>query len=143
MEVLGIVEHEDGSATYNFDLTPQEHEAMCRNGILWAIIAGVTGITQDKVIADYLAQNSAPEEETKMPEQRRYWHTWVCEETDDSYEFDIVVVSEKDSYWEPGYEDITESEYQINYQEVTYREFVERTGWNQADMSDERYRIDL
>lgn len=78
-----------------------------------------------------------------MQTTKRYWHAWVCEETDDSYEFDIVVVSEKDSYWEPGYEDITESEYQINYEEVTYREFVERTGWNQTDMSNDSYEIDL
>jgi len=54
MEVLDIIEHEDGSATYQFDLTPQEHDAMCRNGIMWAILAGVTGITQERVIQDYL-----------------------------------------------------------------------------------------
>jgi len=78
-----------------------------------------------------------------MPVTNRYWHAWVCEETDDSYEFDIVVISEKDSYWEPGYADISESEFLINDEEVTYREFVERTGWDQTGMSNERYRIDL
>lgn len=58
MEVLDIIEHEDGSATYQFDLTPQEHDAMCRNGIMWAILAGVTGITQEQVIHDYLDTHS-------------------------------------------------------------------------------------
>jgi hypothetical protein len=81
--------------------------------------------------------------ERMMPTTNRYWHHWICDDTDDEVEFDIVVVSEEDSYWEPGYEDITDSEFLVNDEEVTYHEFVERTGWDQADMSNERYRIDL
>jgi len=50
MKVLDIKEHEDGSATYQFDLTLEEHEAMCRNGILWAIVSGLTGITVDHAL---------------------------------------------------------------------------------------------
>lgn len=45
MNVEQIAEHEDGGATYQFDLTPEEADAMCRNGILWAITSAVTGIT--------------------------------------------------------------------------------------------------
>jgi hypothetical protein len=61
MEVRDIIEHEDGSATYQFDMNAQEHDAMCRNGILWAIVCGATGLTVDKVIAEYLS-TEAPEE---------------------------------------------------------------------------------
>ena len=78
-----------------------------------------------------------------MPEHRRYWHMWLCDEDKDSFEFDIVIASEKDGFWEPGYEEIIESEYLVNGEEVTYDEFVERTGYNQADMSDETLRINL
>jgi len=53
MKVLDIKEHEDGSATYQFDLTPEEHEAMCRNGILWAIVSGITGVSVDQVLEDW------------------------------------------------------------------------------------------
>ena len=53
MEILEIVEHEDGGATYRFNLNPEENDAMCRNGIMWAIVSGVTGITIDQVIKEY------------------------------------------------------------------------------------------
>lgn len=53
MEVINIIEHEDGGATYQFDMTADEHDAMCRNGIMWAIVAGVTGITVEQVIKEY------------------------------------------------------------------------------------------
>lgn len=61
MEVRDIIEHEDGGATYYFDLTPEEHDAMCRNGIMWAILAGVTGITQEQIIQDYLKSQEPSE----------------------------------------------------------------------------------
>lgn len=50
MEVTNIIEHEDGSATYHFDMTAEENEAMCRNGILWAIICGCTGLTVEEAM---------------------------------------------------------------------------------------------
>ena len=53
MEVLKIIEHEDGSATYQFDLTAEETDAMVRNGILWAIVCGCTGLTVEQAIKDY------------------------------------------------------------------------------------------
>lgn len=64
MEVRDIIEHEDGSATYHFNLTPEENEAMCRNGILWAVVCGATGLTVDKVIEEYLRN---PEDEQETP----------------------------------------------------------------------------
>jgi len=50
MEVVDLIEHEDGSATYTFNLTPQENDAMCRNGIVWAIVCGATGLTVEEAI---------------------------------------------------------------------------------------------
>ena len=50
MEVLDIIEHEDGSATYQFDMTAEENAAMCRNGILWAIVCGCTGLTIEEAM---------------------------------------------------------------------------------------------
>jgi len=50
MEVKDIIEHEDGSATYHFDLTAEEQDALCRNGILWAIICGATGLTVEEAM---------------------------------------------------------------------------------------------
>lgn len=54
MEVTNIIEHEDGGATYHFDMTAEEHDAMCRNGILWAIVCGLTGLTVDAVMKDHI-----------------------------------------------------------------------------------------
>jgi len=61
MEVLDIIEHEDGSATYQFDMTAEENEAMCRNGILWAIVCGCTGLT----IEEAMKYSKYKEEETE------------------------------------------------------------------------------
>jgi len=63
MEVLDIVENEDGSATFTFDMTKEEARAMCINGIIWAVISGATGITAKEVIDNYLEENDAKEEE--------------------------------------------------------------------------------
>lgn len=54
MDVKEIKEHEDGSATYQFDMTPDEHDAMCRNGIVWAIISGITGISAEEEMRKWL-----------------------------------------------------------------------------------------
>ena len=48
-----IEEHEDGSATYQFDLCDEYTEALLKNGILWAIVSGITGVTIDKVLQDH------------------------------------------------------------------------------------------
>ncbi len=67
MEVKELKEHEDGSATYQFDMTPEEHEAMCKNGIVWAIVSGITGISVNDVLAEHSAslKEEAVEDETK------------------------------------------------------------------------------
>jgi hypothetical protein len=54
VDVTLLEEHEDGSATYQFDLTPEYAEALLRNGIMWAIASGVTGITIDKVLEEHM-----------------------------------------------------------------------------------------
>ena len=54
MEVINEVEHEDGSATYTFDLTEQERIIMTQQGILWSIIAGATGVTPEQVFKEHL-----------------------------------------------------------------------------------------
>lgn len=54
MEVTQIKEHEDGSATYTFDMSDEERQIMTENGILWAIIGGITGITPDKAMSEYM-----------------------------------------------------------------------------------------
>ena len=48
-----IEEHEDGSATYRYDLSEEYAEALLKNGILWAIVSGVTGVTIDKVLQEH------------------------------------------------------------------------------------------
>jgi phosphoglycolate phosphatase-like HAD superfamily hydrolase len=48
-----IEEHDDGSATYRFNLTEKYADALLQNGILWAIVSGVTGVTIDKVLQDH------------------------------------------------------------------------------------------
>jgi len=62
MKVLDIKEHEDGSATYKFDLTPEENEAMCKNGIMWAIVASISGITIQDVINQYNDSHNTEDE---------------------------------------------------------------------------------
>ena len=54
MQVINEVEHEDGSATYTFDLTDQERIIMTQQGILWSIIAGATGVTPEQVFREYM-----------------------------------------------------------------------------------------
>lgn len=53
MDVIDIVEHEDGSATYTFNLTDEENQVMCKNGILWALVCGITGLTVDEVMKSH------------------------------------------------------------------------------------------
>jgi hypothetical protein len=53
IDVELIEEHEDGSATYRYDLSEEYANALLKNGILWAIVSGVTGVTIDKVLQDH------------------------------------------------------------------------------------------
>ena len=53
MDVELIEEHEDGSATYRFNLTEKHADALLQNGILWAIVSGVTGVTIEQVLQDH------------------------------------------------------------------------------------------
>jgi hypothetical protein len=61
MEVTEIKEHENGDATYQFDMTAEEHRVMCQQGILWCIVAGITGVTPEKVMETWLDEREAEE----------------------------------------------------------------------------------
>ena len=61
MNVTELKEHEDGSATYQFDMTDEEHRLMCQQGIIWCIVAGITGVTPEKVLKDYLDEREDQE----------------------------------------------------------------------------------
>jgi hypothetical protein len=76
-------------------------------------------------------------------ERNRYYHVWIDEELDVDVSFDVLIESSKASLTEPGYDDIIEGEFYIDDKEVSYDEFVERTGFNQWDMADERFRSDF
>jgi hypothetical protein len=65
MNVTEIKEHEDGSATYQFDMTAEEHRVMCQQGILWCIVAGITGATPEKVMEAWLDER---EDKESVPE---------------------------------------------------------------------------
>ena len=54
MKVVDEVEHEDGSATYTFDLTEEERRICTEQGILWMIVAGATGITPEQVWKEHM-----------------------------------------------------------------------------------------
>lgn len=54
MEITNEIEHEDGSATYTFDLSEKEREIMTSQGILWSIVSGITGVTPEDVLREYL-----------------------------------------------------------------------------------------
>jgi hypothetical protein len=54
MEIINEVEHEDGSATYTFDMTEEERIIMTQQGILWSIIAGAASVTPEQVFKDYI-----------------------------------------------------------------------------------------
>jgi len=59
MNVTELKEHEDGSATYQFDMTDEEHRMMCQQGIVWCIVAGITGATPEQVLKDYLDERES------------------------------------------------------------------------------------
>ena len=61
MNVTELKEHEDGSATYQFDMTDEEHRMMCQQGIIWCLVAGITGATPEQVLKDYLDEREDQE----------------------------------------------------------------------------------
>ena len=58
MNVTEIKEHENGDATYTFDMTAEEQEVICQQGILWGIVAGITGVTPEKVMETWLDERN-------------------------------------------------------------------------------------
>lgn len=68
MNVTELKEHEDGSATYQFDMTDEEHELMCKQGIIWCLVAGITGVTPEKVLKDYLDEREDQESVSQATE---------------------------------------------------------------------------
>lgn len=50
MNIVDEVEHEDGSTTYTFDMTDEERNLMTEQGILWSLVAGITGATPLSVL---------------------------------------------------------------------------------------------
>jgi len=61
MRVIDEVEHEDGSATYTFDMNEDERRTMVEQGILWSIVAGATGETPESVLERYLREQDVLE----------------------------------------------------------------------------------
>ena len=57
MQIVNEVEHEDGSATYTFDLTEEERRICTEQGILWMIVAGATGVTPESVMRKWIEDN--------------------------------------------------------------------------------------
>jgi len=70
MEVIKITEHESGGATYEFDLTEEERDALCRNGILWAIVCGCTGLTVEEAMkySKYAGEDNNEDTEESLPD---------------------------------------------------------------------------
>lgn len=65
MNVIDEVEHEDGSATYTFELTEEERRVMVGQGILWSIVAGTTGVTPERVLKEWIDEQALLEAEAK------------------------------------------------------------------------------
>ena len=42
-------------------MTAEEHGVMCQQGILWCIVAGITGVTPEKVMEAWLDEREAEE----------------------------------------------------------------------------------
>lgn len=61
MKVIDEVEHEDGSATYTFDLTEDERRIMAEQGLLWGIVAGITGETPVSVLTRWQREQALDE----------------------------------------------------------------------------------
>lgn len=62
MKVIDEVEHEDGSATYTFDMTEQERRMCVEQGILWMLVSGITGETPQSLMEAYIAKQENDDE---------------------------------------------------------------------------------
>ena len=49
MEIISVKEHEDGSATYTFDMTEQERNALLQSALLMGITEGVKLLVEKKL----------------------------------------------------------------------------------------------
>lgn len=61
MKVIDEVEHEDGSATYTFDMTEEERRMCMESGIVWMLVAGITGVTPTSVLEKYISDKALDE----------------------------------------------------------------------------------
>ena len=57
MQIVDEVEHEDGSATYTFDMTPEERRLCAEQGLLWMLVSGMTGLSPQKILEDWIKEN--------------------------------------------------------------------------------------
>ncbi len=60
VEILDVVEHEDGSATYSVDLTDEEKDTFAQAGFRLAIILAAFQITE-KELFEILVENENKE----------------------------------------------------------------------------------
>ena len=61
MELIKVKEHEDGSATYTFDVSQEEKDLLVPSGIQLGLLCGITGLTYTeivKVCIDYIGEDT-------------------------------------------------------------------------------------
>ena len=49
MEIISVKEHEDGSATYTFDMTEQERNALLQSALLMSLTEGAKLLVEKKL----------------------------------------------------------------------------------------------
>ena len=50
MEIMLVEEHEDGSATYTFDVTDEEKNLLTPGGIQLGLLLGMTGLSYSDLV---------------------------------------------------------------------------------------------
>jgi hypothetical protein len=50
MEIMLVEEHEDGSATYTFDVTDEEKNLLIPGGIQLGLLLGITGLSYSDLV---------------------------------------------------------------------------------------------
>jgi len=61
MEIISVEEHEDGGATYTFDISQEEKDLLVPSGIQLALLCGITGLTYNaivKICMDYIGEDT-------------------------------------------------------------------------------------
>lgn len=73
MEIISEIEHEDGSATYTFDMTEEERRMCVEAGILWMLVSGITGDTPTSLLEKHMQNQALDElvEQTQEQEKSR------------------------------------------------------------------------